>query len=140
MAACVRAAYSHYIERIGKPPGPMLDDYYVVVREHEAFVGVYKARVVGVLVLLRSNGGLLLDNIAVHPRYQGRGIGRMLLEHAELFTLEAGFECLDLYTHALMTENIDIYRRHGYYETERKRVKGFDRVYMRKRIKGAKLR
>ena len=29
--ACVVAAYSHYIERMGKPPGPMLDDYTEVI-------------------------------------------------------------------------------------------------------------
>jgi len=23
----VRAAYGHYVARLGKPPGPMLDDY-----------------------------------------------------------------------------------------------------------------
>ena len=38
IAACVRAAYSPYVERIGQPPGPMLDDYDRVVREHLAYV------------------------------------------------------------------------------------------------------
>ena len=36
VAECVRAAYSHYIERIGRPPGSMLDDYDQVVRDHRA--------------------------------------------------------------------------------------------------------
>ena len=39
---------------------------------------------------------------------------------------------LDLYTHALMVENIAWYRRRGYLEPARVREKGFDRVYMRK--------
>lgn len=37
MAACVRAAYTHYIERIGQRPGPLLDDYDQVVRDHHAY-------------------------------------------------------------------------------------------------------
>lgn len=32
---CVDAAYGHYITRIGKPPGPMLDDYTEVIQHHE---------------------------------------------------------------------------------------------------------
>ena len=35
---CVEAAYQHYIERMGKRPGPMLDDYAAVVRDHHVFV------------------------------------------------------------------------------------------------------
>ena len=31
IAECVRAAYSHYIERFGTRPSPMLDDYDQVV-------------------------------------------------------------------------------------------------------------
>src|SRR5580692_453277 len=30
--AIVREAYSIYIERIGKPPGPMLDDYAALIK------------------------------------------------------------------------------------------------------------
>ncbi len=31
---CVASAYSHYIDRIGKPPGPMLDDYSEMIMQH----------------------------------------------------------------------------------------------------------
>ena len=36
VAACVCEAYVHYIERIGKQPGPMLEDYAdgLIPREH----------------------------------------------------------------------------------------------------------
>ena len=32
IAACVCEAYVHYIERIGKQPGPTLEDYSAVIR------------------------------------------------------------------------------------------------------------
>jgi ribosomal protein S18 acetylase RimI-like enzyme len=37
----------------------------------------------GVLVLAETGEGFLLDNVAVSPQTQGRGIGKKLLEFAE---------------------------------------------------------
>jgi len=34
----VEAAYRTYVPRIGRPPGPMLEDYSEVVQQHQAFV------------------------------------------------------------------------------------------------------
>lgn len=131
---CVTAAYQHYIARLGKPPGPMLDDYSLVVEEHEVFVAEHNGVVVGVLVLIGKGSGWLLDNVAVDPKYQGRGIGRLLLEFAETRTRQRGYPYLDLYTHASMTENIAMYERAGYLETGRRVERGYDRVYMRKSL------
>jgi len=39
-----------------------------------------------------------------------------------------------LYTNVLMTENIGLSNARGYVERERRREKGFDRVYMVKRL------
>lgn len=134
MQACVEAAYRHYVTRIGKPPGPMLDDYDEVVRRHRAFVAEREGAVVGVLVLVATGGGLLLDNVAVRPEHQGKGLGRRLVELAESEARRDGCSRLDLYTHELMTENLAMYERLGYVETERRTVKGYRRVYMRKAL------
>ena len=131
---CVHAAYTHYIERIGTPPGPMLDDYAQVVRDHRAYIIEDGGRVVGVLVLMDKEDGLLLDNVAVLPERQGEGIGRRLIEHAESEARRLGHRRLDLYTHERMTENIAMYGRIGYEEVERRTERGFPRVYMRKRL------
>jgi GNAT superfamily N-acetyltransferase len=133
-ASCVEAAYRHYIARMGKPPGPMLDDYAKVIREHLAFVAENDGVIAGILVLVRTQSGMLLDNVAVHPKHQGKGCGRRLLEHAESEARSRGHAHLDLYTHESMTENIEMYRRIGYVETERKSERGFSRVYMRKAL------
>ena len=131
---CVRAAYSHYVERIGTRPGPMLDDYAQVVRDHRAYVIDDGGEVVGVLVLMEKESGLLLDNVAVLPQRQGEGIGRRLIEHAESEARRLGYGHLDLYTHQKMIENIAMYGRIGYDEVERRTERGFPRVYMRKRL------
>ena len=132
IAGCVRAAYSHYVERIGRPPGPMLEDYDEVVRDHRAYVIEQGGKVVGVLVLIEKEGGLLFDNIAVRPARQGEGIGRRLMEHAESEARRLGYAHLDLYTHERMTEKIAMYERVGYVEIGRRTERGFPRVYMRK--------
>ena len=36
VAACVAAAYRHYVARIGMPPGPMSEDYEAVIRDFRA--------------------------------------------------------------------------------------------------------
>jgi len=134
ITTCVEAAYRHYIYRIGKPPGPMLDDYSKVVEQHQAFVAEESERVIGVLVLIRKKGEILMDNVAVLPKYQGKGLGHRLIQLAETHALEQGFKYLDMYTHELMTENIEMYKRLGYVETKRCIEKGYRRVYMRKKL------
>lgn len=130
----VVAAYEHYIERMGKPPGPMLDDYRRVIREHRVRVAVEEARIIGVLVLIDQPDVILLDNVAVSPAYQGRGLGRRLIAAAEDECRELGHRAIDLYTHELMTENIALYTRLGYREVARREVRGYRRVYMRKEL------
>lgn len=130
----VGAAYAHYVPRIGKRPGPMLDDYEQRIARDEAWVLDDAGTIVGVLVLEESADGFLLDNVAVLPRCQGKGYGRQLLEFAELEASRRGHGSIRLYTHVLMAENIALYRQLGYVETHRRTERGFDRVYMEKRL------
>lgn len=133
--AVVHAAYQHYIPRIGKPPGPMLDDYKRRIADGQAWVLEDAGRIVGILVLEETPAGFLLDNIAVLPECQGEGHGRILMEFAEAEAGRRGFREIHLYTHALMTENIALYRRVGFVETHRVSEKGYDRVYMTKQLR-----
>ncbi len=130
----MHAAYQHYIARIGKPPGPMLDDYAQRIADGQAWVLEDAGRIVGILVLEETASGFLLDNIAVLPDCQGKGFGRALIEFAEAEARRRGFGESSLYTHALMTENIALYRRVGFVETHRVSEKGYDRVYMTKQL------
>ena len=126
----VHAAYTHYVARIGKPPGPMLDDYAARIANGQAWVLEDSDRIVGVLVLEAQAEALLLDNIAVRPECQGAGHGRTLMAFAEAEARRRGFTRIRLYTHVLMTENQALYRRLGYAEIGRVTEKGFDRIYM----------
>ena len=136
MRDVVHAAYAHYIPRIGKPPGPMLDDYAQRIADKQAWVLEDAGHIVGILVLEQTASSFLLDNIAVAPDGQGKGFGRALLDFAEAEARRCGFREIELYTHILMTENIGIYARIGYVETHRVSEKGYERVYMSKKLGG----
>jgi GNAT superfamily N-acetyltransferase len=130
----VRDAYLPYVERIGKEPGPMRDDYATHIAAGAVFVAGADGVVGGVIVLIDQPDHLLLDNIAVAPALQGRGLGGALMEFAEDEARRRGFIELGLYTHVLMTENIARYSRLGWHETHRASSDGYDRVFMRKRV------
>src|ERR1041384_8381988 len=61
VTTCVCAAYHPYIQRIGKQPGPMLEDYSKVIREHQVYVAERDGSLLGALVLVDTNEGLLID-------------------------------------------------------------------------------
>ena len=71
IADIVEQAYRHYVARMGKPPGPMLDDYAARVSEGVASVLEEGAAIAGIIVLLPTTNYLLLDNVAVSPARQG---------------------------------------------------------------------
>ena len=69
----VERAYGGYVARIGKPPGPMLDNYAARITEGVVQVLEVDQRIVGVLVLIPAADHLLLDNVVVDPSAQGLG-------------------------------------------------------------------
>jgi len=130
----VREAYSVYLARMDKPPGPMLDDYAALIRASAVSVIDEGGDIDAIIVLLPQADHLLLDNIAVRPDRQGTGLGRRLIVFAETEARRLGFAELRLYTHQTMVENIALYTRRGFVETGRGREAGYDRVFMTKRL------
>jgi ribosomal protein S18 acetylase RimI-like enzyme len=135
IAEIVDQAYRHYIARIGKPPGPMLDDYAARVSEGAVWVLEEGAVIAAIIVLLPAPNYLLLDNIAVSPTRQGLGLGRRLLAFAEAEALRRGYREIRLYTHQTMVENQRLYTSIGYEETGRGSEAGYERVFMRKQLR-----
>jgi ribosomal protein S18 acetylase RimI-like enzyme len=133
VAALVKAAYGHYVERIGMLPRPMTDDYPAVIRDRQVTVAEHGA-IVGVVVLTITDEGFLVDNVAVHPARRGTGLGGALLRFAEAEARRAGFDAIHLYTHEQMTENLALYSRIGYVEYDRRSQGAFSLVYMRKQL------
>jgi ribosomal protein S18 acetylase RimI-like enzyme len=135
VAALVDAAYGGYVARIGMRPGPMTEDHAEVIASRKVTVAEVGGAIVGLLVLAVDDEGFLIENVAVHPSHQGRGLGRTLLETAETAARNEGFGAIHLSTHELMTENLALYARIGYEEYDRRSEGGFSRVFLRKHVR-----
>ena len=134
IAALVRDAYAIYVPRIGRQPAPVTADHAGLVAAGRTSVVELDGDIAGVIVLIPAADHLLVENVAVAPAMQGRGIGRALMTHAEERAAELGLDELRLYTNQLMTENLALYPALGYVETGRRVEDGFARVYFSKRI------
>jgi GNAT superfamily N-acetyltransferase len=128
------AAYQRYMPRIGRAPAPMTADYAAAIRRRQAWVAVEDGEVAGFVILIPRPGYLLLENVAVLPAAQGRGIGARLMAVAEEHARGLRLTEIRLYTNEAMTENLAYYPRHGYAETHRAEQDGFRRVFFRKHL------
>jgi ribosomal protein S18 acetylase RimI-like enzyme len=135
LSELVRAAYGHYVERLGGPPRPMTDDFADVVRSRRVIVAERSGEIAGLVVMGGDDEGFFIDNVAVVPPHQGTGVGKALLEHAEVAARDAGFASIYLVTHKLMTENLALYSRIGYVEYDRRVHGGAHIVYVRKTLR-----
>jgi ribosomal protein S18 acetylase RimI-like enzyme len=137
----VERAYAPWVPIVGLRPGPMDEDYGALVEEGDVFVlgeadtaqGA-PGPVIGVLVLRPDEDALMVENVAVDPGQQGRGLGPMLLDFAEEQARARGVAEMRLYTHERMLDNIELYRRLGWEQYERRESDGFARVFMRKAV------
>lgn len=134
VAAIAQAAYRIHIPRIGRMPTPMLADYEDLTARGLVHVLEVDGVLAGYAVLVREPEALLVENIAISPAFQKRGLGRALLAFADETARAAGYDAIRLYTNATMTENIALYGSCGYVETHRATENGRNRVYMRKAL------
>ena len=134
LAAVTAEAYRHYVPRIGREPAPMTADYAHAARSGLTWVAEADGEVVGLLVLVVHPDHLLVENVAVRPSAQRRGVGARLLGLAEEEAQARGLHEIRLYTNEAMTENLAYYPRHGYTETHRAEQDGFRRVFFTKHV------
>jgi GNAT superfamily N-acetyltransferase len=132
--ACVVAAFEPYIERIGKPPAPMLLDYPALIAEGQVWVAEQSGQIEGVLVQYETPDGFYVDTVASSPRVRGTGVGRTLLLFAEGEAVRRGHASVYLCTNSRMTENQALYPKIGYVEYDRRTEAGYDRVFYRKAL------
>src|SRR5205823_8749413 len=92
VTAIVKDAYSIYLARNGKIPGPMRDDYAALIDDGRVHVLEDGGEIKGLVVLVPEQLSMLLDNVAVSPRAQGRGFGVRLIAFAEESARAAGLD------------------------------------------------
>jgi ribosomal protein S18 acetylase RimI-like enzyme len=135
--ALTRAAYAKWVPVIGREPLPMVADYEAAVAKHR-FDLLYVDGVLAALIeTIAKEDHLLIENVAVDPAFQKRGLGRKLMAHAETVAAQAGYGMLRLYTNKSFAENVTLYQRLGYAVDREEKFRGGFTVYMSKRINAA---
>jgi GNAT superfamily N-acetyltransferase len=133
VASVVDASYRDYIPLLGRTPMPMLTDFAAAIAQHDVWLLEDDDGLAAVLELDDRDDHLWIENVAVDPKRQGRGLGRWLLGFAEGEARRLGRSELRLMTNERYTKNIAMYERYGYRETHREPYRGSDLVHFRKR-------
>ncbi len=128
---CMESAYASYQDRMGGKRLPSMDlDYSCEIRDFPTWVAEFNGKIVGGLIMVFEKDYASISNIAVHPEFQGQGLGGGLMKFAETLAKEKKYSKLRLVTHVLLTENVSLYLHLGWTEIDRDDV----RVYMEKVI------
>lgn len=130
--ALVRVSYELYLERMEQEPAPMGADYPALISKSLVSVAQKGGKIAGILVCYPRNDALHVENVAVNPAYQGQGIGKALMNHAEEQAHSQNFKKIELYTHEVMTENLIFYEAIGFYIRERGIQDGYARIFLEK--------
>lgn len=125
-----REAYARWVAPLGREPAPMGDDFEARAASGQGWLLGDDA----LCILEETPGGMVLENVAVRPSAQGRGLGRQLIAFAEKEARSRGHQTLRLYTNAKMEPNIALYERLGFAETRREETEFGTRVHLEKAL------
>lgn len=128
-----RDAYAKWVPLIGREPKPMSADYESAVRRHRFDLVYLDGVLAGLIETIDEGSQLLIENVAVSPAFQRRGLGAKLMAQAEAVALSLGYGRIRLYTNERFTENVRLYRKLGYVvDSQDDIVGGMIRVNMSK--------
>ena len=102
---------------VGAVPRPAFEDYAPRIRSGCVWIAEVGGDARGILVLEEGPDFLMIYSVAVDPRYQGEGLGRALLAHAERCAIDKQVRELRLYTNRRMQRNVSLYASCGFVET-----------------------
>lgn len=129
---CMQLAYTPWQEKTGSRLPPMDLDYAEEIRAYPTWVATAGDTVVGGLTMTFADDHAAIANVAVHPDFQGRGLGKGLLQFAESQARDRHLAEIRLATHVMLEENVALYRHLGWSESKRDEL----RVYMYKYLDG----
>ena len=89
----------------------------------------------GVVSVEIDQSSIVLRNLAVRPSFQGKGIGRKLVDFVERKGKEHNLLRVRLWTREEMTDNIRFYRQLDYEVTHFERTKKYSRIFLEKNIR-----
>lgn len=134
VTALTRSAYAKWVPLIGREPLPMRADYAAAIRNHRIDLLYAGSEMAALIETIHRDDDLLIENVAVAPRFQKRGYGRRLVSYAEQCAVQAGLPSVRLYTNARFEENLRLYASLGYKVEREEALNGGVAVHMLKRV------
>ena len=112
--ALTHAAYAKWVPVIGRRPKPMNVDYEQAVQTHLIELAYEDGTLVALLEIVPALDHLLLENIAVAPAHQRKGLGHRLMARVEAMARARGLTKVRLYTNKAFDTNLAFYQKLGY--------------------------
>ena len=122
--ALTHAAYAKWVAVIGRRPKPMNVDYEHAVRAHQIDLAYLDGELAGVIEIIPAADHLLLENLAVTPAHQRKGLGRRLMARVEALARARGLTLVRLYTNKAFASNLAFYQKLGYAIEREEPIKG----------------
>jgi ribosomal protein S18 acetylase RimI-like enzyme len=129
-----RQAYAKWVPVIGREPKPMAANYHAAVRNHLIDMAFSGDALAGLIEIIPHTDYYLIENVAVAPEMQGRGLGKILMQRAEDEARSRGLSLIRLYTNAKFASNIELYQRLGYDVERLEDFRGRQITHMMKRL------
>ena len=110
----VRAAYAKWVPVMGREPLPMTADYDAALITHDFRLGFVAGELACLIETMAHPDHLWIENIAVRPDLQGRGLGRQMLDLTMAEARARGVPQVRLLTNAALTSNVRLYQTYGF--------------------------
>lgn len=134
ITALTHAAFAPWVPVIGREPLPMTVDYVQAVQAHQIDLFYQDGTLVALIEMVPEVDHLWIETIAVGPGQQGRGLGLMLIAHAEEVARTLKKPELRLLTNAALVTNLRFYAMRGFAEERREPFRGGTVVHFHKTI------
>ena len=105
---------------------PTLEQTALALENSIYRIGVYDGSKIVAMARMIGDRGLCyyIKDVIVHPEYQGRGIGRMLLENLLGFIRSSGIPCTDISVElCAMPDKMPFYDKFGFAANEAQRMR-----------------
>ena len=108
------AAYGKWVGVIGREPLPMRADPMAALLRHRVDVIDRVGLLAGLIETQLKADHLWVESVAVHPDWQGQGLGRRLIAQAEVLARAAGLGEVRLLTNPAFVGNVAFYQGLGF--------------------------
>jgi len=116
----MESAFTTYVQKLRNSatagPYPWLKE---AIANETVFVGIQKNEIVAAVTTTRKDDLLSINQIAVHPERQGKGIGKWMLKEIETLARNEGATRLTLHTGEIMLDLLRLYKHFGFRETHK---------------------